>query len=294
MKKCGYVAIIGQPNAGKSTLMNTLLNNDLSIVNPKVQTTRNKIIGVLSENDYQVIFIDTPGIFEPKSELQRFMFEELRSSFNEADIIMVLIDGSKFSKTNEQKFHTVFGKELQNKKVIVAFNKIDLIEQTKTEELVEILKSEFKYDTVVPVSALEKFNTDVLKKVIIRNLPESEFYFDEETLSDKPEKFFIAEIIRDKILELYAEEIPYSVFVDIREFKEREKGKDYINADIILERDSQKKILIGRGGTMIKTLGKKARADIEKFRGREVYLNLFVKIRKDWRKDKKFLKENFT
>ena len=294
MKKCGYVALIGQPNAGKSTLMNTLLNYDLSIVNPKVQTTRNKIIGVLSEDDYQVIFIDTPGIFDPKSELQRFMFEELRSSFNEADIILILIDGSNFSSTKEKKFRTLFSKELSNKKIIVAFNKIDIIEQSKTEEMVAELKSEFGYDTIVPVSALIKFNTDVLKKVIIKNLPESEFYFDEETLSDKPEKFFIAEIIRDKILELYAEEIPYSVFVDIREFKERENGKDYINADIILERESQKKILIGRGGSMIKTLGKKARADIEKFREREIYLNLFVKIRKDWRKDKKFLRENFT
>jgi GTPase len=293
MKKCGYVALVGNPNAGKSTLMNSLMNYDLSIVNPKIQTTRNKINGILSENNYQIIFIDTPGIFEPKSELQRFMFEELKSSFNEADIVLHLLDATFFSLSKEKKFLEIFEKELKDKKIIIALNKIDLVVQSKTEEIIDVLNKDFGYKIIVPVSALTKFNIEDLKKVIVANLPESEFYFDEETLSNKPEKFFVAEIIRDKILELYKEEIPYSVFVDIREFKERENGKDYINADIILERDSQKKILIGRNGEMIKKLGQKAREDIEKFRGKEVYLNLFVRIRKDWRNDRRFLKESF-
>jgi GTP-binding protein Era len=293
MKKCGYVALIGQPNSGKSTLMNSLLNFNLSIVNPKVQTTRNKILGILSEDDYQVIFIDTPGIFEPKSELQKFMFEEMKISFKEADIILHLIDGSKFSYNGEKRFLEIFKNDLTGRKIIVALNKIDIIEQSKTENLMESLKTEFGYNTVVPVSALINFNLDSLKNIIIENLPSSDFFFDNETLTDKPEKFFVAEIIRDKVLELYQDEIPYSVFIDIREFKVRESGKDYINADIILERNSQKKILIGKGGEMIKSLGKKARAEIEKFLDREVYLNLFVRIRKDWRKDKKFLKDNF-
>lgn len=293
MKKCGYVALIGQPNAGKSTLMNSLLNFDLSIVNSKVQTTRNKILGVLSENNYQVIFIDTPGMFEPKVELQRFMFEELRSSFNESDIILHLIDASKFSIAGENKFRKIFQNDLIDKKIIIALNKIDIIEQSKTEDIMKTMKNEFNYDTIIPISALEKFNLESVKDTIIQFLPESDFYFDEETLTDKPEKFFIAEIIREKVLKLYNEEIPYSVFVEIREFKEREKGKDFINADIILERNSQKKILIGKGGEMIKKLGQIARTEIEKFRGREVYLSLFVRIRKDWRKDKRFLRDNF-
>jgi len=293
MRKCGYVAIIGKPNAGKSTLMNAFLDYDLSIVNRKAQTTRNKILGIYTENNIQIVFIDTPGLFEPKYELQKFMMSELKSSFNEADIVLHLIDVSEFNIAELKDIEERFKKELKGKKRIIALNKIDLVQQDDVMSKIIQLKEEFKFDTVIPVSAKEKFNLGEIKREITDALPISEFFFDEEILTDKPEKFFVAEIIRQKILDLYQDEVPYSVYVDIVEFIERKESKDYINAEIVLERESQKVIFIGRSGEKIKTLGRISREAIEKFLRKEVYLKLFVKVRKDWRKDKKFLRDAF-
>ena len=293
VKKCGYVTLIGKPNAGKSTLMNSLIKFDLSIVNKKVQTTRNKILGILTEDNYQIVFQDTPGIIEPKYELQKFMVAQIKSSFNEADLVLFLIDASDFKLDEITQTHKIFQKELSKTPKIAVVNKADTQNGDKMIEIVNQLKTCFKFDEIVPVSALKGFNLEELKKSIVKYLPASEFLFDEETITDKPEKFFVAEIIRRKALELYEEEIPYSVFVDIREFIERENSKDFINADIVLERESQKIILIGKNGSMLKKLGQNARAEIEKFLSREIFLQLFVKVRKDWRKDKEFLKSNF-
>jgi GTPase len=293
MRKCGYVAIIGKPNAGKSTLMNAFLEYDLSIVNKKAQTTRNKILGIFTEKNIQIVFIDTPGLFEPKYELQKFMMSELKSSFNEADIILHLIDVTEFSISALKIIEERFKKEFKGKKRIIALNKIDLDEQDNVKSKMLQLKEEFGFETIIPISAKEEFNLNEIKREIIDNLPVSEFFFDEEVLTDKPEKFFVSEIIRQKILDIYQDEVPYSVYVDIVEFIERKESKDYINAEIVLERESQKVIFIGRNGDKIKLLGRIAREAIEKFLKKEVYLKLFVKVRKDWRKDKKFLRDAF-
>ena len=292
--RCGYVAVIGKPNTGKSTIMNRLLGTDLSVVNRKVQTTRNKTLGILSKDNYQIVFLDTPGILEPKYELQRFMVSEITSSLKESDIILQIMDATTIDKKKlaetEKKYENFF----KGKKRINVINKMDLVSKEKILYIIGDLKTTLNYDNIVPVSALKAINIEELEKVIIENLPESPFFYDRETMTDKPEKFFVSEIIRQKILEMFHEEIPYSVFVQIRKFTERENSKDYINAEIILERESQKVILIGRKGEKIKKLGSLARKSIEEFLGREVYLELFVKVRKDWRKDKRFIKNNLS
>jgi GTP-binding protein Era len=291
--RCGYAAIFGKPNAGKSTLLNALLGMKLSIVNRKAQTTRNKVQGILTEDNCQIIFFDTPGIIEPKYELQKFMASEIKTSLDEADVVLHLIDAATLDVDGLKKLEEQYGEIFKEKTRIVVLNKIDLLKSDDVLVMMDRLKKEFGYEHIVPVSAQDKFNLNTLKKVIIGYLPVSPFLYDEETVTDKPEKFFVAEIIRQKILEMFHEEIPYSVFVDIREFKERENRKNYINADIILERESQKAIIIGKKGEMLKKLGRSARIGIEKFLEREVYLELFIKVRKDWRKNETFLKENF-
>lgn len=291
--RCGYAAIFGKPNAGKSTLLNSLLGMKLSIVNKKAQTTRNKVQGILTEDNCQIIFYDTPGTIEPKYELQKFMVSEIKTSLDEADIVLHLMDAATLDMPELKKLEEQYSGLFKEKKRIVVLNKIDLLKSDDVLVMMDKLKKEFDYEHIVPVSAKDNFNLDTLKKIIIENLPASPFLYDEEAVTDKPEKFFAAEIIRQKILEMFHEEIPYSVFVDIREFKERENRKDYINADIILERESQKAIIIGKKGEMLKKLGKSARIEIEKFLEREVFLELFIKVRKDWRRNEKFLKENF-
>lgn len=293
-KKSGFVSVFGKPNAGKSTLINSLLNFNLSIVNRKVQTTRNKILGVLTEDDYQIIFTDTPGLLEPKYELQNFMLSEIKNSLTEADLIVQLIDIHSIDYDELKNTENRFGELLKGKKRIIVLNKIDLIKKDNILPVIEKLSEIYKNMDIIPVSAIEKINTDELLNLIVKNLPEGEFFYDKETITDKPEKFFVSEIIREKILSLYHEEIPYSVMVSITEFKERSETLTYINADIILERESQKIIVIGKKGEGLKRIGEKARREIEKFLNKKVYLELFVKVRKDWRNDKKFIKENYN
>jgi len=293
-KKAGYVTIFGKPNAGKSTLINALLNYNLSIVNRKVQTTRNKILGILTEDNYQIVFIDTPGTLEPEYELQKFMLSEIKTSLDEADVIIHIVDSAKINFEDLKKINDDYRSSFTGKKKIIVLNKIDLIEKDRLLPIMQRLSVEFDYDEIVPVSALERENVSELKALVVKYLPEGEFFYDEETLTDKPEKFFIAEIIREKILSFYHEEIPYSVIVDITEFKERSDNLIYINADIILERESQKIIVIGKKGIGMKRLGEKARKDIENFLNKKVYLELFVKVRKDWRNNKAFIKDSMS
>lgn len=294
MIKSGYAALIGKPNAGKSTLMNALLDFRLSAVNPKVQTTRNKILGILTGKDHQIIFMDTPGLLEPKYEMQKFMLKEIKSSFNEADVLVYILDAQNINLNDVKKTESDFHKDFKGMPRIVVLNKVDLIPQENVQKKMIELRDEFGFNDIIPVSAKDKYNLDTLKARIIELLPEGDFYYDADTLTDKPEKFFVSEIIRENILTLYKEEVPYSVFVDVREFKVREHGqKDYINADIILERESQKIIILGKNGEMVKKLGEMSRKGIEAFLGKEVFLKLFVKVRKDWRKDIRFLKSNF-
>ena len=287
------MAIVGRPNSGKSTLLNAFLRQELSVVTAKAQTTRNRIQGILTHENTQIIFLDTPGILEPKYELQSFMLSEILTSLRDSDLVLYLIDSERFNPEELKKSSEILKANLSEKKLIIALNKIDLRPEVEVKKMMVTLSETIREADIIPISALEDFNIEKLLEKISEYLPESPFLYDEAEITDKPEKFFAAEIIRQKILQMYGEEIPYSVFVDVREFKEREYGKDFINADIVVERESQKIIIIGKKGDKIKSLGERARKEIEKFLGRQVYLQLFVKIRKDWRKDKNFLKSNF-
>jgi GTP-binding protein Era len=291
--RCGYTAIVGKPNAGKSTLLNAILNQDLAIVTPKKQTTRNRIQGILTAGNSQIIFLDTPGILEPKYELQNFMLSEIKTALRDADLVLYVIDSSNFNPDEFKKSEEILQSDFSEGKIIVVLNKIDLKGEEDVKHIIESLTTILSKAEIIPVSAREKFNIESIIEKISQRLPESNFLYEEDEITDRPEKFFASEIIRRKVLQMYGEEIPYSVFIDIREFKEREHGKDFINADIVVERESQKIIIIGKRGDKIKSLGEEARKEIEKFLGRPVFLKLFVKIRKDWRKDKTFLKSNF-
>ncbi|MCB0728712.1 MAG: GTPase Era [Ignavibacteriae bacterium] len=289
--RSGFVVIFGKPNAGKSTLLNSLLNYNLSIVNRKVQTTRDRIMGILTEDNYQIIFIDTPGILEPKYELQNYMVSEIRTSLVEADLVIHIVDAAKVNFEDIKKVNEDYKELLSDKKKIIVLNKIDLMKKDNLLPVIQKLINEFNYNEIIPVSALKKENTDELKKVILSYIPEGHFFYDSETLTDKPEKFFVNEIIREKILDMYHEEIPYSVMVDVTEFKERSNDLTYIGAEITVERETQKIIIIGNKGANLRKLGERSRNEIEKFLNKKVYLELFVKVRKDWRNNKKFIKD---
>jgi len=290
--KAGFVAVIGKPNSGKSTLVNTLVDYNISVVNKKAQTTRNKIKAILTGKDFQIVFLDTPGILKPEYELHNFMFNEIVSSLDEADLIIFLIDAVKPDLDSFDAFNTQFKSSLSGKEIIIVLNKIDLVNKNKLLPLIKLISSKEIDSEIVPVSALKKENTDSLKKLIVDKLPASGFFYEKESLTDKSEKFLASEIIREQILSLYHDEIPYSCLVNVTEFKERTENLIFINADIILERESQKAILIGKKGQGLKRLGELARKKLESFFDKKVFLNLFIKIKKDWRKEKNYIKKN--
>ncbi len=291
--KSGYAAILGLPNSGKSTLLNALLGQKIAITNKKPQTTRKKILGILSDKNYQIIFLDTPGILSPSYLLQEKMMDEVTVSVSDADVILLLIDVKK-DPLGEGTLNQNFVKEnleKRNRPIILLLNKIDLIEQKETVRLIEHFESLNKFNSVIPISATLSFNLDRLIETIVDELPEGPSYYPEDIVADEDERFFVSEIIRENILGLYREEIPYSVEVLIAEFKEREEGKDFISAEIVVERDTQKAIIIGKGGTAIKKLGEIARKAVEDFLQREVFLELRVKVRKNWRSNENLLKQ---
>jgi GTPase len=290
--KSGYVVILGLPNSGKSTLMNALLGQKLSITTRKPQTTRRKITGILSGENYQVIFLDTPGILKPAYLLQEKMADIIEFTIKDADVILFLLD-LKNDPDGEKTFKDEITQKLYNKinkPVILVLSKVDL----STVEQVKIVSSKFEdnknFKKVIPVASPLGYNLNELMHAIIENLPEHPKYYPDDNVSDENERFFVSEIIREKILELYSEEIPYSCEVVIYEFKEREKGKDLIQAEIIVEKESQKGIIIGKKGAAIKKLGEKSRVEIEEFLQRPVFLELRVKVRENWRSDEKLLK----
>ncbi|HMQ79725.1 MAG TPA: GTPase Era [Ignavibacteria bacterium] len=293
-KLSGFVPIIGAPNAGKSTLLNAVLGQKLSIVTAKPQTTRNKITGIYTKDNVQIVFVDTPGILDPKYKLQQFMSREIESSIIESDIIILVVDIKKYDRESFGKLYGKYSKEYKGHKLFCVLNKIDLIRKEDILSVIKDLSDNFKIDEIIPVSAVKGFNVDELLKTIIKYLPENEFYFESEVLTAQPEKFFVSEIIRQNVLRQYKDEIPFSVYIDIEEFKERENGKDFIRAAVMVERETQRAIIIGEGGLKIKKLGEYSRRSIEDFLGRPVYLELFVKVRKDWKNDDDFLKRNFN
>jgi GTP-binding protein Era len=290
--KAGYVVILGLPNSGKSTLLNALLGQKLSIITSKPQTTRKRILGILSEENYQIIFLDTPGILSPSYLLQEKMMEDVRISLDDADVIVLIIDANEdpFAQAlQNQEF--VKEKVFKSKRPkLLVLNKVDLITQDKVNDLIKHFESQNLFEEVIPISASQNFNILRVKEEISRFLSEGPKLFPDDQVTDENERFFVSEIIREKILELYRDEIPYSCEVLIVEFKERETSKHFISAEIVIERDSQKAIIIGKGGAAIKKLGEVSRKSIEEFLQREIFLELRVKVRKKWRSDENLLK----
>ncbi|MCW8802988.1 MAG: GTPase Era [Ignavibacteriaceae bacterium] len=292
MHKTGYVAILGLPNSGKSTLLNALLGQKLSIITSKPQTTRKRILGILSEENYQIIFLDTPGILSPSYLLQEKMMEDVKISLDDADVIVLIIDVKEDPRADTLLNQEFFkAKVIRSKKSrLLILNKVDLIAQDKVNELIKHFESKKLFEEVIPIAASQNFNIQRVTEEIIRFLPEGPKLFPDDQVTDAKERFFVSEIIREKILDLYRDEVPYSCEVLIIDFKEREEGKNFISAEIVVERESQKAIIIGKGGTAIKKLGEVARKSIEEFLQQEVFLELRVKVRKKWRSDENMLK----
>ena len=284
--KAGFVNIIGNPNVGKSTLMNAMLGERLSIITPKAQTTRHRIFGILNTDEYQIVFSDTPGIIKPAYALQESMMSFVKTAFEDADIFLYIIEPGETELKDENVF-----KALQNTEIplLLLINKIDLIEQQKLEDVTAHWQAMLPNAEIIPVSALRNFHTDYVLQRLLALLPESPPYFDKEALTDKSERFIISEIIREKILLTYQKEIPYSVEVTIDSFKD-EETIIRIAATIHVARESQKGILIGHKGEKLKRVGIAARKEGEAFFGKHIYLELFVKVAKDWRDDAKKLK----
>jgi GTP-binding protein Era len=281
MHRAGFVNIVGNPNVGKSTLMNALVGERISIITSKAQTTRHRIMGIVNGEDFQIVYSDTPGVLKPNYKLQESMLGFSNSALADADILLYVTDVIDSAEKNAFFLEKV-QKMQDTTKIILIVNKIDLIDQEKLEALVDFWHKELPKAEIFPISALEKFNIETLFNHIKDLLPESPPFFDKDALTDKSERFFVTEIIREKILMNYDKEIPYSVEVAVEEFKE-EGNLLRISAVIFCERDSQKGILIGKQGSALRTVGTQARKDIEAFFDTKVFLQLFVKVEKDWR-----------
>lgn len=287
--KSGFVSIIGRPNVGKSTLLNNFLGMKLAIVSPRAQTTRNRIQGIYTTETEQIIFIDTPGIHKPKNELGNVMNEFAYSALDGTDLILMLVDAS--SPIGDGDKYIIEQLSKVKIPVILVLNKVDLVEdEVVLMNNLNSYKEAYKFAGGITLSATEGFNIDKLKDMIVDRLEVGPMYYPEDQVLDLPERFVVAEIIREKVLLKTKEEIPHSVAVTIESFKEKSKMIE-INATIIVERPSQKMIIIGKGGNMIKSIGTDARRDIVKFLNQKVYLELFVKVETNWRNNKKYLKE---
>ena len=285
MHKAGFVNIVGNPNVGKSTLMNSLVGERISIITSKAQTTRHRIMGIVNTDDMQIVYSDTPGVLKPVSKLHESMLAFSQGALQDADVLLYLTDTVETPDKNQsflQAVQRMSADETSLTKVIVVINKMDLVSQEKLVSLVEEWHERLPKAEIVPISALHKFGTDILLSRIKDLLPECPPYFDKDALTDKPARFFVTEIIREKILLLFDKEIPYSCQVEVESFKENDSLID-IGALIYVERDSQKGIIIGKQGAMLKKLGTLARRDIEAFFGKKVMLKTFVKVEKDWR-----------
>ena len=286
--KTGFVTILGKPNVGKSTLINTLVGEKVAIVSPKPQTTRNKILGILNTDGYQIVFVDTPGIHSSKNKLDDYMEKSISDAKKSVDLIVLVLDGSK--KIRQEDVEFVKRYDNKNTNAILVISKID---ETTFEKLYPSLMpfNDLKFiKDIIPISSYKGKNIDILLEKIKTYIPEGEPFFDEDIYTDKSVKFLIAEIIREKTLWLLHDEIPHGIAIDIIEYNEKSKLCN-ISADIICEKRSHKQIIIGKSGQMLKQIGTKARLEIEKLLDKKVMLNLFVKVREDWREDNKFVNE---
>ncbi|MBJ7934618.1 GTPase Era [Bacillus cereus] len=279
--KSGFVSIIGRPNVGKSTFLNRIIGQKIAIMSDKPQTTRNKIQGVYTENDSQVIFIDTPGIHKPKHKLGDFMVKMAQTTLKEVDIVLFMVNAVEGFGRGEE---FIIEKLKETKQpVFLVINKIDQLHPEQLLELIDQYRKLHEFAEIVPISALDGNNVDALIGTIKKYLPEGPQYYPDNQVTDHPERFIVAELIREKVLHLTREEVPHSVAVVIDAIQKREGGAVYINATIVVERASQKGIIIGKQGKMLKEVGKRARFDIEALLGSKVFLEVWVKVQKDWR-----------
>ena len=284
--KAGYVNIIGNPNVGKSTLMNAFVGERLSIITSKAQTTRHRILGIVNGDDFQILFSDTPGIIKPAYELQASMMDFVKSAFEDADILIYMVEIGEKELKDEGFFNKITNAKIP---VLLLVNKIDKSSQEEVEEKIVYWQQKVPNAIIYAISALENFNVDSVFEKIVELLPKSPAFYPKDQLTDKPERFFVNEAIREKILIHYKKEIPYSVEIDTEEFFE-EENIIKIRAVIMVERDSQKGIIIGHKGTALKRVGTEARKDLEKFFGKKIFLELYVKVNKDWRSNKNQLR----
>jgi GTP-binding protein Era len=285
--KSGFVNIVGSPNVGKSTLMNAMLGEKLSIVTSKAQTTRHRILGIVNEPEYQVVFSDTPGVVNAAYKMHEAMMGYVNSSLKDADILLFITDPFESEMNHKETLAKIQKLKIP---VFCLINKIDLVDQTKVEERMNYWQEQLPNSEMIPISALHTFNLEKIWATILDLLPESPPYFDKEEISDRPVRFFVSEIIREKIFELCKKEIPYSSQVEIDTYLD-EGTLIRIRAVIIVERDSQRGIIIGKGGDMLKRIGTQARKDLEKFLDKKVFLESFVKVDKDWRMSDSKLKK---
>ncbi len=285
--RAGFVNIIGKPNVGKSTLMNAMIGENLSIITSKAQTTRHRILGIVNGKDFQVVYSDTPGLMTPAYKLQEYMVRSAQSAITDADIILYVTDIEDSTENAGEMIP-----QLKKLKIplFVLINKIDLSCEDRVNTLITDWQKAVPAATVIPISALEKFNLDKIFMLILESLPESPPFYPKDELTDKSERFFVSEIIREKILMNYQQEVPYAVEVAVESFKESDRII-HISCIIYVERESQKGILIGHQGKALKRVGSTARTDMEKFFGKQVYLDIFVKVKKDWRNDSRMLKQ---
>ena len=284
--KAGFVNIIGNPNVGKSTLMNVLMGEKLSIITHKAQTTRHRILGILNKDDYQIVFSDTPGIIKPAYKLQESMMNFVQSAFQDADVLIYMVEMGEKQLKDEALFE-----KIKNTKIplLLLINKIDLAEQKEVEKQIKLWKEKVSNAEILPISALNKFNIDKILERIKQLLPVAPAFYDKDAITDKPKRFFVSESIREKILKHYKKEVPYSVQVEVEEFED-EEDIIRIRAIIYVLRESQRGIIIGHKGAGIKRIGTEARRELERFFDKKIFLETVVKVKKNWRDDDRQLK----
>jgi len=285
----GYVTIVGRPNVGKSTLLNTFLGMKLAIISPKPQTTRHRLLGVLTGDNYQIVFLDTPGLLRPRYELQQAMLQAAEAAIADADILLFMIEATE--TPNPHDLEALEKLIATNKPIVLVINKIDLIAKSKLLPLIDTYRNQHEFADIVPISALLADGISILLETLVKLLPVSPPFYPPDFLTEHTERFLVAEIVREKVFQLYGEEIPYSTSVQIDEYQEHPEGKDFIRATIYVEKESQRRILIGKKGAALKRVGELARADIENLVNHPVYLELWVKVREKWRKKARDVRE---
>ncbi|MEW5932968.1 MAG: GTPase Era [Bacillota bacterium] len=281
--RSGFVGVVGRPNVGKSTLVNALVGRKVAIVSEKPQTTRNRILGVLNGPGYQMVLLDTPGMMEPRTELDQYMVKIARGTLGDVDVLVLVVDGTARPGPNERLLVASFPRKAPP--VVLALNKVDLLPADKVPEAMEAYRALYPFRHGVPISALTGTNLDLLRQAIYDLLPPGPRYYPEDVTTDQPDHFYVAEVVREKVLELVRDEVPYSVAVVVEEIAPRPNEVLYIRAYIFCERAGQRGILVGQNARLLKTVGTRARQELEAYFGKKIYLDLWVKVRRDWRDD---------